>query len=73
MHQDIFPVVNMSQHLKKQRNNDDTHTPMEISTDRLPESFKKTVKTQINTIYVGTVIRIYDPVYILVFITCIHL
>ena len=53
----------MSQHQKKRRQSDKSPTSREVLTERLPESCKKSVKRHINTIYVGTVIRIYDPVY----------
>ena len=52
----------MSQHMKKRRHNGESQPPTDLVRDRLPESCQMTVKTHINTIYVGTVIRIYDPV-----------
>ena len=48
---------------KKRQNNEATYISMQLSNERLPESCKMTVRTHINTIYVGSIIRIYDPVY----------
>ena len=53
----------MSRQQKKRRNEDRVPPTIEFLNERLPESCKTTVKTHINTIYVGTIIRIYDPSY----------
>ena len=54
--------VIMSQR-KKRRNNDKTQLPIDVLNERLPESCQKTVNMHINTVYVGSVIRIYDQTY----------
>ena len=51
----------MSQPQKKRRGDDKSRHHIDRLEERLPESCKKTVNTHINTIYVGSVIRIYDP------------
>ena len=48
---------------KKRRNNEPTYISTELLNERLPSSSKFTVKKHINTIYVGSIIRIYDPSY----------
>ena len=51
----------MSQPQKKRRGDHISKLGVDILNERLPESCKQTVHTHINTIYVGSVIRIYDP------------
>ena len=51
----------MSQQRKKRRNDDGMLLSQYSLNVRLPQKCRKSVKTHINTIYVGSVIRIYDP------------
>ena len=53
----------MSQLKKKRKKNEGTNLPMLLLNERLPDGCKKTVQTHINTIYVGSIIRIYDAGY----------
>ena len=53
----------MSQQRSKRQKTEKSINNSLILTVRLPEKCKDTVTSHINTIYVGTVIRIYDPSY----------
>ena len=52
-----------SQKLKRSHVEGSVSHSREKVTERLPESCKTSVRTHINSIYVGTIIRIYDPRY----------
>ena len=51
----------MSKSNKKRRHVDERLVPQYNVQERLPEACRMTFRSHINTVYVGSIIRIYDP------------